>query len=363
VISGRIQDAVGPLGGTTIEATDGTTKISTVSLTDTDVGFFALRSLPTPATYTVTISREGYTSETRTFNLSAAQQLSDAVITLSKSTGSIQGTVNLAGDGPIGGVKVTVTGGDVAVSTLTVSQGGPVGTYLIENLPVPATYTVTFSRLGLVSQVFSEDLDPATGRADLVGVDATLVPQTAIARGIVRGVDGTPVPFATLTLTDGTNTRTLLSATDPVGAFEFANLAPGAYTLTASLPGTSPVVVLVNLVPSDVKDFDLRLEQQASLNGQVLRLDPTTEQYVPFAGATVRLFVPQNFPGAAAAAAFSTATDANGNYTFAAVDAPFDYVVAVYASGDAADPLDSELVRTQPSTAVVAPTFRINVIF
>ncbi len=363
VISGRIQDANGPLGGTTIEATDGTTKISTVSLTDNDVGFFALRSLPTPATYTVTISRDGFRSETRTFDLSAAQQLADAVITLSKSTGSIQGTVNLAGEGPLGGVKVTVTGGDVAVSTVTVSQGGPVGTYLIENLPVPATYTVTFSRQGLVSQVFSDDLDPDTGRADLTGVDATLVPQTAVVRGVVRGVDGTPVALATLTLTDGTNNLTLLSANDPLGSFEFANLAPGAYTLTASLPGTSPVVVLANVVPSDVKDFDLRLEQQASLTGQVLRLDQTTGGFVPFAGATVRLFVPANFPGSAAAAAFATTTDANGNYTFTAVDAPFDYVVAVYAGADAADPLDSELVRTQPSTAVVAPTFRISAIF
>jgi hypothetical protein len=65
VISGRIQDANGPLGGTTVEATDGTTKISTVSLTDTDVGFFALRSLPTPATYTVTIKRAGFQSYTK----------------------------------------------------------------------------------------------------------------------------------------------------------------------------------------------------------------------------------------------------------------------------------------------------------
>jgi hypothetical protein len=77
----------------------------------------------------------------------------------------------------------------------------------------------------------------------------------------------------------------------------------------------------------------------------------------------VRLFVPANFPGSAAAAAVSTTTDANGNYVFTAVDAPFDYVVAVYAAADAADPLDSEVVRTQPSTAVTAPVFRINTIF
>jgi hypothetical protein len=82
VISGRIQDANGPLGGATIDATDGTTKISTVSLTDNDVGFFALRSLPTPAT---TPSRSPTTAtgrETQTFNLASAQQLSDAVITV-----------------------------------------------------------------------------------------------------------------------------------------------------------------------------------------------------------------------------------------------------------------------------------------
>ena len=65
VVSGRIESPAGPLGGVTVEATDGTTTVSTVSLTLDDVGFFAVRSLPTPGQYTVTFEREGFTSETR----------------------------------------------------------------------------------------------------------------------------------------------------------------------------------------------------------------------------------------------------------------------------------------------------------
>ena len=50
-------------------------------------------------------------------------------------------------------------------------------------------------------------------------------------------------------------------------------------------------------------------------------------------------------------------TDAGGNYRFANLTAPDDFVVAVYATSTAADALDSEPVQTQPSTESVVPTF------
>jgi hypothetical protein len=362
VISGRIQSPDGPLGGVTVEATDGTTKIATVSLTESDIGFFALRGLPTPGTYNVTFTRKGFTSESRTIVLAAAQQVGDTVISLAPATGSLTGTVGITGIGPAGGITVTVTGGDVNIKTVS-ATAGTVGQFIVESLPVPATYTVTFSRAGFVSQTQLEDLDPLAGTANLAGIDATLVPDSAVIRGVVRRVDGTPVPGASVSMTDGTNTLRLVSANDPVGQFEFANVPAGTYTLTASLPGTSPAVVLVNVNAGEVQDVDVFLQVRASVFGQVQVLDASTQQFVPFSGATVRLFVATAFPGTPSQAAAVTTTDALGRYEFLNLEAPENYVVAVYASPTAADPLDSQLVQTVPSQAIELPVFRIRAVF
>ena len=164
-IRGSITDANGPLGGATIEATDGINKISSVSLTETDVGAFALRSLATPQIYTLTISRPGYRTETRTVSLDMAQEFDLSSVVLQRSTGSIGGTVSQIGVGPIGGVQVTISAGDSTLTTFT-SSTGVVGSYLIDRLPIPATYTLSFSKPGLVDQVRVQDLDPAATPAD-----------------------------------------------------------------------------------------------------------------------------------------------------------------------------------------------------
>jgi hypothetical protein len=368
LITGHILDsaplpgASPALGGVTVEATDGTTKISTVSLTDGDIGAFALRALTTPKTYTLTITRDGYRSETRTVVLSNAQAFDAGTISLAHSTGSIRGTVTQIGGGPIGGVSVSVTVGEKTITTFTASTGD-VGTYFIDKLPIPATYTITYSATGLVSQVRVQDLDPTNNTGDATAVDIALGRSDASVAGVVRGVDTGPVAGATIVLSDGTTSRTLVSANDPVGQFAFSSVPPGAYTVTASLPGTSPSVRLVNVVPDHDELLDITLEAQASATGQVLLLDAQTNTYKPYAGATVRLYRPVDFPGAPSTALQTVTTDTNGNFLFTALDAPENYVIAVFQTASSADPLDSQLILTQPSAQLSVPTFMIPVLF
>jgi hypothetical protein len=356
VISGTVASVDGPLGGVTISATDGTTTIETVSLTEGTVGGFVLRNLATPGRYTVTFSRDGFADESRSVALDTGQAVSGFDITLTRSIGSISGHVSIADSGPAGGITVTVTGGEVAITTTTVSQGD-VGSFQVDQLPIPASYTVTFSREGLVSQVRLVDLDPLTGRLDVAGVDATLVQDHAIVRGIVRDVGGQPAVRASVELTDGTNVYRFLTADDPAGRFEFGSVPAGAYTLTAELPGTTPVIVLVNVRSSETAELELQLGAQASISGRVLRVDPETSATGPFAGAVVRLFVPADFPANRDAALQVVTTDADGNFTFPGLDAPADFVVAVYVSTSAADPLDSALVASQPGEDVALDPF------
>lgn len=360
-ITGRITDLTGALGGATIEATDGTTKTTTVSLTDGDIGAFALRALTNGQTYTLTITRAGYTTETRTVPLTTAA-VDAGTITLAKSTGSIAGTVSQNGIGPIGGVAVTVSAGDTTFTTFTASSG-TVGGYFIDDLPIPATYTVTFAGEGLVSQVRVQDLDPANSTADSTNVDVSLGRSTATVQGLVHGVDSNPVAGATVVLSDGTLTRTLVTANDPVGRFAFSAVPAGTYTLTATLPGTTASVRLVTVVADTDQDLDIAVEAQASVTGRVLLLNTTTGVYEPLPGATVRLFKPADFPGAPSAAVATIVTDTNGNYTFTALDAPQNYVIAVYQTPASAEPLDSQLILTQPSTQLTAAPFNIQVLF
>jgi len=362
VIRGTVLGDGVPLGGASIVATDGTTEIRTVSLTDGTVGSFSLRALSTPATYTLTITKAGYTTETRTIALSTAQQVDQVNVGLTGATGSMSGTASVQGAAGLGGVTVTVAGGGTEVSTTTISTGA-VGTWYVADLPIPATYTVTFAKAGIVSQVRLVDLDPSTGTVDAVGIDVELVREDATVGGVVRGADGQPVAMATVTLTDGSETRTLATAHDPLGRFTFDGIAPGAYTLTASLPGTTQAVVLVNVTSGEVQELDLGLAAQASLIGRVTLFDAATSTYLPLPDATVRLFPTASFPGPASAALASAVTDANGEYVFSALDAPQNFVVAVYATTSSPDPMDSRLVLTQPSTQVTVPTFQILELF
>lgn len=360
VISGSVTSADGPLGGATVEATDGSFSVSTVTLTEGDVGSFSLRNLPTPGRYTVTVSRDGFSPVSRSVALSTAETVSGFSTSLSPAIGSIRGTVFIEGEGPAGGVSVSVTGGDVARETISVSQG-EVGTFQFDQLPSPGTYTVTFTRAGLVSQVRLVDLDPRAGQIEATGIDATLLRDQAVVRGTVRGPDGDPLPRATVVLNDGTAPFTFLTADDPAGEFEFAGIAPGTYTLTASRVGTTPVVILVNVLANQAEVLELTLGAQASLTGQVRRVDPETDELVPYAGAIVALFTPEAFPAPPQEATAVAVVDAEGNYAFTGLDAPQDWVVAVFLTDDSAEPLGSTTIATEPGQEVVVSTIDVEV--
>jgi hypothetical protein len=351
VITGTVSAPGSPLGGATVIATDGTNRVETVSLTEGDVGSFTLRDLAVPGQYTVTISAPNFSTEARTVSLETLAPNQDFAVQLIPSTGSVSGRA-LVNGAPARGLSVTICGGDINRSTAVVSQGAAGGTYSFFNLPAPRTYTLTFSGAGTIPQVRVVDLDPLAGTQTQTGIDVSLSPERTTVRGVVEDVDGSPASQATVSLTDGADDLVLLTADEPIpGQFDFANIRPGAYTLTASRVGTVPVVILVNVSSTNpVPDLTVRLGQQASLSGRVVAPDVAVRQY------TMKLYEAALFPVTPKAI---TTTDATGAYSFGALDAPVSYVVAVFASPDASDPLDSEVVRTQPGANIAVPDFVI----
>src|SRR5690606_20571536 len=147
--------------------------------------------LPTPATYTIQVNADGYASETFSVRLDTAQQASGIEVRLRGGTGSISGSVAIVGEGPIGGVTITVSDGANSYSTESLSVGD-VGSYVVDGLPLPGNYTITFSRVGLATQIRSIDLD-AFGGGDRENVDANLSRATAAIHGTITDEGSTPL--------------------------------------------------------------------------------------------------------------------------------------------------------------------------
>ena len=180
LISGVVVGPDGPIGNAVVTATTGTSTVSTVSQTKGTKGAFTLRGLVTPGNYTLTVTAAGFATQTSTVSLVSAQHLTDVRVNLTKSTGSISGVVStvpdVGSDASAGaatgaaGVTVSVGVGDANVQTVSQSTG-IVGSWTVAGLPLPGTYTVTFTRADLQSQTLVVSLDaagsPSTGQDGL----------------------------------------------------------------------------------------------------------------------------------------------------------------------------------------------------
>jgi 5-hydroxyisourate hydrolase-like protein (transthyretin family) len=375
LITGTVSGPDGPLGGAVITATTGTSTVETVSLTEGEVGAFTVRGLVTPAVYTVTVTSPGFTSQTTSVSLADGQKLTGVQLTLARSSGSLFGVVTtLPGNVPAPGVTVTVTTGSATVQTVTQSTG-TVGGWTIAGLAIPSPYTVTFSRPDLQSQTVAVTLDAAgnlsSGSAGSgVGADGITVAMTsafAEVSGVVsqRAPDGStdPVGEAQVTLTSGSDTYSVTSASEPasaVGTYRVGGVEPGTYTLSVSRRGTTPTSVIVTVVAGQALSFNPVLIPPASISGTV-----TDRLGSPQAGLDVELFRASEYP---AIVAQRTTTNAAGGYSFDDVDAPQAYVLEVSSStlgalgsstlvlaASQAAVLDIAVGNQPPSTTTTAP--------
>jgi len=339
LISGQINGPTGALGGATITATAGSTVARTVSLTQDRVGSFTLLSLPTPASFTVVVSKPGYASQTVTIALSAGQKLTGVAISLGESAGSLSGKVSVLPSGAPGqGVTVTVTNGALTVQTVTQSTGN-VGAWTVGGLTIPSTYTVTFSRPDLAGQTVSVSLDQSgvitpgsqSARITSDGIGVGMQSASAVVRGVVsqRGAvndEGASSPVRTgevqISLVSGTSSFAVTSATKPdnrLGQFEIDGVPPGTYTLSVNRRGTSPTSTIVTLSAGEVRVYNPVLAAPAQISGVVATADGQVRP-----GWQVQLYLASQYPTVIAR---SVTTDSSGHYVLADVDAPQSYVI------------------------------------
>lgn len=346
LITGQVNGPAGALGGATVTATSGSTVARTVSLTQDKVGSFTLLSLPTPASFTVVVSKPGYASQTVTIALSAGQKLTGVSVSLGQSAGSLSGKVSvLPGGAPAQGVTVTVTNGALTVQTVTQSTG-QVGHWTVGGLTIPSTYTVTFSRPDLAGQTVSVSLDQAgvitPGSQGAVitseGISVGMQSATAVVRGTVsqRGAAldrGSPVKTGEvqINLVSGTSSFAVTSASKPdgrLGQFEIDGVPPGTYTLSVNRRGTSPTSTIITLGAGEVRVYNPVLAAPARISGVVATADG---QLRP--GWVVQLYLASQYPTVITR---TVTTDSAGRYVLADVDAPQSYVIEARPTASAA---------------------------
>ena len=183
-----------------------------------------MRGLVTPATYTVTVNSPGFTTQTPRWSLADGQKLTGVQLTLARSAGSLSGTVTTMPatrrppGWPHGDRRAT------SVGTTITQSAGTVGGWTMAGLPIPGTYTVTFSRADLQPQTVAVNLDPAgnptsgSAGAGAGGTTSTVAMTSAFAEisGVVSqrssGRQHRSRRGGAVNLTSGSDTYTVTSA-------------------------------------------------------------------------------------------------------------------------------------------------------
>jgi hypothetical protein len=204
-IAGTVSDAGGPVGGATVTADNGTQAVTTVSSSTAPIGAFVLGGLPAPATYAVSVAKEGFGTQTKVVDVAANEKVSGVNVVVTQGKGSISGTVSSKAGPPVADVLVTVRAGagtvptsvaaattlptrplqpgklgpDVLGAALTLTDG-PVGFYSVTGLPTPGTYTVSFQKAGYL-------LATATTSLEQNGNEPNLSPVIQPVTGVVIG--------------------------------------------------------------------------------------------------------------------------------------------------------------------------------
>jgi hypothetical protein len=274
-VAGTVTDGTNPIGGATVSTTVGGRPLTVTTPTTGQVGAFLIGNLPTPGTYVMTFSAPGHGTSTTIVDLAAGQTRNGLGIVLSSGTGSVAGRlVDGSGNG-LGGASVTVGGatssGTAPPGTTTLTTGS-IGSFAVNGLSVPGSYTLTFTLPGYV---------PATVPVTLAvngappSVTATLSTQLGGITGAVResrAGDGTTIvsPFvgATVTASNGRRTWTTTSSGAggalPNGGYLITGLQPGTYSVTVTAGGLQQQTGIITVAAGQNARLDLALTKPGS---------------------------------------------------------------------------------------------------
>jgi hypothetical protein len=178
-----------------------------------------------PGTYSLTVSKNGYLSETLGAVSLAADTPNTVNVSLHKDT-ILKGRVTDASTSvPLSGATVKLSPGGATQVT------NAYGNYAFPGLAA-GTYSLTASKAGYTSKTVN-NVAVAAGTTKQINIPLNINPFGRITGKVVNAMTGAAISGVTVKIIPGGATRT--TAAD--GSFTFGKLTPGSYTLKAAKTG------------------------------------------------------------------------------------------------------------------------------
>ncbi|SDO43210.1 Carboxypeptidase regulatory-like domain-containing protein [Nakamurella panacisegetis] len=163
-VSGVLVDSTGKgIGGATVTVGGAADPQTTTTLTAGVVGSFSLSGLPSPGSYTLSFSLNGYADATVPVNLTGTAPVAPLRVVMVGALGKITGVVTGPGGAPMTGAAVVATDGKRSWPVTSTAGSGPVpnGGYVIDQLPA-GVYTVTATSATGVARTAMVTVTPGT---------------------------------------------------------------------------------------------------------------------------------------------------------------------------------------------------------
>ncbi|MBX0356899.1 carboxypeptidase regulatory-like domain-containing protein [Halobacillus sp. Nhm2S1] len=273
-----------------------------------------------PGNYIVSASAPDYTTVSAGAVVDS-NQTTTIDLTLTANPASFSGTVLDEGGNPVTNATISVL--DANEVPIRIAGTDANGFYSLSNLPAGAS-TIVVTAPGY-SLVLSEIILPPGG--DVTNVDFVLMANPGgISGEVTDDFSGNPLPNARVVIREsGTEDQAVATVTtDPFGNYTVTGLAPGSYTITASLEGYGTQTFGVTVISDVNANGNIALSQlRGSIEGQLV---DTTGNSITGTGLQVRLLNELNVVIATALA------QPDGSFLFESI-LPGNYIVTATVPG------------------------------
>ncbi|MFD7321426.1 MFS transporter [Streptomyces sp. NPDC059875] len=203
---------------------------------------------PAAGSYVLIASADGFQPQASTVVVNDGPLAHDVLLT---GTSGLTGAVTAAeGGAPVDGAMVVIT--DVRGEVLATGKSGADGTFAFGEL-VPGAVTVAVTAAGHRPQALPVEI----GGQGVTRLDVALAAGAAVHGTVRAGLDHRPLADARVTLVDAAGNVKASATTDTDGAYAFADLDTGEYTLIAT--GYPPVAGRLTVTGAGVDGHDIEL--------------------------------------------------------------------------------------------------------